>query len=215
MTTKFKIYQDRDSISETTWNSIKDAFNSKVVKKAGDVFTTGEINCYIDSNVKFSRKEFKENFPNVKIVRDVSKANVVIINEAFIPSIWFGSNKSYQFGTRRWDTNAPEVNKVIEVANVDDIIIVNEKTVKFKAGELKEFTEENIASIGSMLKSPDKEVFDLGLTLLFQYDHVKNVDTFYLLMAKANNMSWYKRKRSRLTEPKIQWIKAQFKNHKF
>lgn len=215
MTTKFKIYQDGDSISETTWNSIKDAFNSKVVKKAGDVFTTGEINCYIDSNVKFSRKEFKENFPNVKIVRNVSKANVVIINENFIPYIYFGNNKSYQLGQSRWNTQAPEVNRVVEIANADDIIIVNEKTVKFKAGEIKEFTEENIASIGSMLKSPDKEVFNLGLTLLFQYDHVKNVDTFYLLMAKANNMSWYRRKRSRLTEPKIQWIKAQFQNHRF
>ena len=215
MTRKFKIYQNGDSISETTWDSIKDAFNSKVVKKAGDVFTTGEMNCYIDSNVKFSRKEFKENFPNVKIVRDVSKANVVIINEHFIPRIWFGSNKSYQLRQSRWNTQAFEVNKVVEIANVDDVIIVPANTVKFKAGELKEFTEENIASIGSMLKSPDKEVFDLGLTLLFQYDHVKNVDTFYLLMAKANNMSWYRRKRSRLTEPKIQWIKAQFQNHKF
>ena len=215
MTTKFKIYQSGDSISENTWNSIENAFNSKVVKKAGDVFTTGEINCYIDSNVKFSRKEFKENFPNVKIVRDVSKANVVIINEAFIPRIWFGSNKSYQLGQSRWNTQAPEVNRVVEIANADDVIIVPANTVKFKTGELKEFTEENIASIGSMLKSPDKEVFNLGLTLLFQYDHVKNVDTFYLLMAKANNMSWYRRKRSRLTEPKIKWIKAQFQNHKF
>lgn len=215
MTTKFKIYQNGDSISQTTWNSIKDAFDSKVVKKAGDVFTTGEINCYIDSNVKFSRKEFKENFPNVKIVRDVSKANVAIINEAFIPGIWFGGNGSYKFGEYRWGTKILEVNRVVEIANAGDIIIVPANTVKFKTGELKEFTEENIASIGSMLKSPDKEVFDLGLTLLFQYDHVKNVDTFYLLMAKANNMSWYRRKRSRLTEPKIQWIKAQFQNHKF
>lgn len=215
MTTKFKIYQNGDSISETTWDNIVNVFNSKVVKKAGDVFTTGEMNCYIDSNVKFSRKEFKENFPNVKIVRDVSKANVVIINEHFIPSIWFGSNRNYQLGQSRWNTQAPEVNKVVEIANAGDIIIVPANTVKFKTGELKEFTEENIASIGSMLKSPDKEVFNLGLTLLFQYDHVKNVDTFYLLMAKANNMSWYKRKRSRLTEPKIQWIKAQFQNHKF
>lgn len=215
MTRKFKIYQNGDSISETTWDSIKDAFNSKVVKKAGDVFTTGEINCYIDSNVKFSRKEFKENFPNVKIVRDVSKANVVIVNEDFIPRIYFGSNGSYQFGERRWGTKVLEVNRVVEIANAGDIIIVPANTVKFKTGELKEFTEENITSIGSMLKSPDKEVFNLGLTLLFQYDHVKNVDTFYLLMAKANNMSWYRRKRSRLTEPKIQWIKAQFQNHKF
>jgi len=215
MTTKFKIYQDGDSISETTWDNIVDVFNSKVVKKAGDVFTTGEINCYIDSNVKFSRKEFKENFPNVKIVRDVSKANVVIINEAFIPRMWFGGSGNYQFAEKRGGTQTPEVNKVVEIANLDGITIVHANTVKFKTGELKEFTEENIASIESMLKSPDKEVFNLGLTLLFQYDHVKNVDTFYLLMTKASPMSWYRRKRSRLTEPKIQWIKAQFQNHKF
>ena len=215
MTTKFKIYQSGDAIFETTWDSIKDAINSKVVKKAGDVFTTGEINCYIDSNVKFSRKEFKENFPNVKIVRDVSKANVAIINKDFIPHMWFGSSRNYQLGERRWGTQAHDVNRVVEIANVDGITIVHANTVKFKTGELKEFTEENIVSIESMLKSPDKEVFNLGLTLLFQYDHVKNVDTFYLLMAKANNMSWYRRKRSRLTEPKIQWIKAQFQNHKF
>lgn len=215
MTTKFKIYQSEDSISETTWDSIKDAINSKVVKKAGDVFTTGEINCYIDSNVKFSRKEFKENFPNVKIVRDVSKANVAIINEDFIPHIWFGGSRNYQLGEKRWGTKAPEVNRVVEIANVDGITIVHANTVKFKTGELKEFTEENIASIGSMLKSSDKEVFNLGLKLLFQYDHVKNVNTFYLLMAGANNISWYRRTRSRLTEPKIKWIKAQFQNHKF
>jgi len=66
-----------------------------------------------------------------------------------------------------------------------------------------------------MLKSTDQETFQLGWTILFEYDHELCRDQFYLIISKADNMSYYRRKRTRVIEQKLKTIKSFYLNKNF
>ena len=92
--------------------------------------------------------------------------------------------------------------------------IVSPTSIKFKAAN-DDLPKEMVDKIQQMLQSPDVETLNLGMTILFEYDHEKCLDQFYLLLAKANIRTFWKRKKTRVIEQKIKFIKSQFQNHKF
>ena len=138
---------------------------------------------------------------------------MLIIKEK--PYFW---GRDFHFtGSSRWTSSQlREVNKASTIANAADSLkgCIYDVDVKF-TNNSEELPDEMVERIGSMLKSRDKETFDLGMKILFQYDHVKSLNKFYLLLAGANSYSWYRRVRSRTTEPKIKFIKSKFSNHRF
>ena len=209
---KHKIYKIGNFMTKAEADAIiKDIDNFFEEKKQRDVTQFSTV--YFDVSSGISRKEFKENYPNIKIVRDITKAEVLIIKEK--PYFW---GRDYHFtGSSRWTSSQlREVNKAATIVNAADSLkgYIYDVDVKF-TNNSEELPDEMVERIGSMLKSRDKETFDLGMKILFQYDHVKSLNKFYLLLAGANSYSWYGRVRSRTTEPKIKFIKSQFRNHRF
>ena len=170
---------------------------------------------FFDKSVQTSRTEFKKQYSDNKVIQDLSKADYYITNQK--PSFWFNFNNGNQTvlqkGSWRTDTYLESFNKAIDFIN-GNISIVNPETIKFKAAN-DDLPQEMVAKIQQMLQSPDVETLNLGMTILFQYDHEKCLDQFYLLLAKANSRSWWRRKKTRVIEQKIKFIKSQFLNHRF
>lgn len=170
---------------------------------------------YFDKNIQISRKEFKKQYPDNPIVYDLSKANYYVADHK--PHVWisFHNSPSVKLDDAGWraESRITQLNKIVDFIN-SNAIRINSKAIKFKS-ENEEIPQETIQKIQQMLQSPDKETLDLGIKILFQYNHVKCLDTFYVLLARANSMTWWRRTKSRVTEQKIKFIKEQFSNHRF
>jgi len=170
---------------------------------------------YFDKNIQISRKEFKKQYPDNPIVYDLSKANYYVAD--YKPHVWisFHNSPSVKLDDAGWrgESRITQLNKIVDFIN-SNAIRINSKAIKFKS-ENEEIPQETIQKIQQMLQSPDKETLDLGIKILFQYNHVKCLDTFYVLLARANSMTWWRRTKSRVTEQKIKFIKEQFSNHRF
>jgi hypothetical protein len=203
----FKKYNLNDNIIRNDYNAIKDKLAKKwKYEKNIEIDKT----VYFDKNVQISRTEFKKQFPDNKIVYDLSKADYYIANNK--PHVWisFYNNSNIIIGKYELEI----LNKIIDIINNENLIIIESKSIKFKSNN-DELPNEMIDKIQLMLQSQDKETLDLGLQILFEYDYEKSIDQFYLLLCKTNPNTFWKRKKSRIIEQKIKNIKNQFTNHNF
>ena len=210
--TQFKKYTYGNTLLKSDYDKI-DALLDAKWKKAVSLEPGKTV--YFEKNVQISRTEFKKQYSDNKIIHDLSKADYYITNEK--PRFWFNFNNGNQTvlqqGRWRTDTYLEDFNKAIDFIN-GNISIVNPGTIKFKSAN-DELPQEMVTRIQQMLQSPDVETFNLGMTILFQYDHEKCLDQFYLLLSRANSGSWWRRKKTRVIEQKIKFIKSQFSNHRF
>jgi hypothetical protein len=210
--TQFKKYTYGNTLLKSDYDQINALLDAKW-KKAVNLEPGKTV--YFDKNVQTSRTEFKKQYPDNKVIQNLSKADYYITNQK--PSFWFNFNNGNQTvlqkGSWRTDTYLESFNKAIDFIN-GNISIVNPETIKFKAAN-DDLPQEMVAKIQQMLQSPDVETLNLGIAILFQYDHEKCLDQFYLLLAKANSRSWWRRKKTRVIEQKIKFIKSQFLNHRF
>lgn len=210
--TQFKKYTYGNTLLKSDYDQINALLDAKW-KKAVSLEPGKTV--YFDKNVQVSRTEFKKQYSDNKIIQDLSKADYYITNEK--PCFWFNFHNTNQIvlqkGSWRTETYLEGFNKAIDFIN-GNISIVNPGTIKFKSAN-DELPQEMVAKIQQMLQSPDVETFNLGMTILFQYDHEKCLDQFYLLLSRANHVSWWRRKKTRVIEQKIKFIKSQFLNHRF
>ena len=210
--TQFKKYTYGNTLLKSDYDKI-DALLDAKWKKAVNLEPGKTV--YFDKNVQVSRTEFKKQYSDNKIIQDLSKADYYVTNEK--PCFWFNFNNGNQIvlqkGSWRTDTYLEGFNKAIDFIN-GNISIVNPESIKFKSAN-DELPQEMVTRIQQMLQSPDVETFNLGMTILFQYDHEKCLDQFYLLLSRANSRSWWGRKKTRVIEQKIKFIKSQFSNHRF
>lgn len=210
--TQFKKYKLGDTLLKSDYDQIDALLDSKWKKSVN--LEPGKT-VFFDKSVQTSRTEFKKQYPDNKVIQNLSKADYYITNQK--PSFWFNFNNGNQTvlqkGSWRTDTYLESFNKAIDFIN-GNISIVNPETIKFKAAN-DDLPQEMVAKIQQMLQSPDVETLNLGIAILFQYDHEKCLDQFYLLLAKANSRSWWRRKKTRVIEQKIKFIKSQFLNHRF
>lgn len=214
---QFKKYKEGDTLLKSDYDQINALLAVKWKKHVN--LDPGKT-VYFDKNVQVSRNEFKKQYPDNKIVHDLSKADYYIVKEK--PYFWFSFyNNNYNnssivissgnnWGYARYLKN---LNKAIDFIN-GDVNIVNPESIRFKSAN-DNLPQEMVDKIQIMLQSPDVETFNLGMNILFQYDHEKCLDQFYLLLAKASSRSWWRRKKSRVIEQKIKFIKSKFQNHKF
>lgn len=210
---QFKKYKEGDTLTKADYDQINTLLNVKWGKSVN--LEPGKT-VYFDKNVQVSRNEFKKQYPDNKIIHDLSKADYYITKEK--PYFWFsfhnvnsiviGSGSSW-----RYKLYLENLNKAIDFIN-GNTNIVNPETIKFKSAN-DNLPQEMVDKIQMMLQSSDVETLNLGLSILFQYDHEKCLDQFYLLLAKASSRTWWRRKKSRVIEQKIKFIKSKFQNHRF
>ena len=210
--TQFKKYTYGNTLLKSDYDKI-DALLDAKWKKAVSLEPGKTV--YFDKSVQVSRTEFKKQYSDNKIIQDLSKADYYVTNEK--PCFWFNFHNTNQIvlqkGSWRTETYLEGFNKAIDFIN-GNISIVNPESIKFKSAN-DELPQEMVTRIQQMLQSPDVETFNLGMTILFQYDHEKCLDQFYLLLSRANSRSWWGRKKTRVIEQKIKFIKSQFSNHRF
>jgi hypothetical protein len=174
---------------------------------------------FFDKNVQTSRNEFKKQYPTNKIVHDLSKADYYISNSTPYPNYYFGYGAQVKASISlnngwRAENNLKELNKAIDLVNNVGAKFIYPSNIKFKAAN-SDLPEEMVDKITQMLKSKDQETFQLGWTILFEYDHELCRDQFYLIISKADNMSYYRRKKTRVIEQKLKTIKSFYLNKNF
>lgn len=210
--TQFKKYNTGDVLLKSDYDAIQKELDSKWGKSVN--LEPGKT-VYFDKNVQVSRNEFKKQYPENKIVHDLSKADYYICKEK--PYFWFSFYNVNQItldnNKRRHSSYLEKMNLVIDYIN-GNCKVINANTIKFKSDN-DNLPQEMVVKIQQMLQSPDVETLNLGMSILFQYDHIKCLDQFYLLLCRADHVSFWRRKKSRVIEQKIKFIKSQFSNHKF
>lgn len=209
---KFQPYKIGDTITLQEYTDI--AKELRLKWKLGEL-EPGQPT-YFEPSVNLSRRKFKEEYPDTPIVRDLSKAHNYIVKDSPDPHIYFGQNTSYTFHSGKyWIQNyLNDLNKAIDFINLEDKNLVFYENIKFKAAEL-ELNEDMMAKLQSMLQSRDQESFNMGWRILFNHNHEKDHEKFILLIGRADQFSYYKRKKSREIEPKLNYLKQIYKNFKF
>jgi len=210
-----KHYKLTDNLFKTDYDDIVDKLD-KMLKSA--VLEEGKT-VFFDKNVQTSRNEFKKQYPTNKIVHDLSKADYYISNSTPYPNYYFGYGAQVKASISlnngwRAENNLKELNKAIDLVNNVGAKFIYPSNIKFKAAN-SDLPEEMVDKITQMLKSKDQETFQLGWTILFEYDHDLCRDQFYLIISKADNMSYYRRKRTRVIEQKLKTIKSFYLNKNF
>lgn len=210
-----KHYKLTDNLFKTDYDDIVDKLD-KMLKSA--VLEEGKT-VFFDKNVQTSRNEFKKQYPTNKIVHDLSKADYYISNNKPYPSYYFGYGAQVKASislNNGWkaENNLKELNEAIDLVNNVGAKFIYPGYIKFKSAN-SDLPEEMVDKITQMLKSKDQETFQLGWTILFEYDHELCRDQFYLIISKADNMSYYRRKKSRVIEQKLKTIKSFYLNKNF
>ena len=210
--TQFKNYKNGDVLTKADYDAISNALNAKWGKTVN--IEPGKT-VYFDKAVQISRNEFKKQYLENKIVHSLSKADYYVSNEK--PHFWFSfhnvSHITLDSNSWRVSMYLDKMNLAIDYINGNSKI-VSPTSIKFKAAN-DDLPKEMVDKIQQMLQSPDVETLNLGMTILFEYDHEKCLDQFYLLLAKANHISFWRRKKTRVIEQKIKFIKSKFSNHRF
>jgi len=208
-----KNYVVGDILTKAEYGNIQKKLLEKIKNKA----ELGPGNVYFSKEVKTSRRQFQQDNPENKIVKDKKEAKYHIGGVPDV-SFYFGAANQEEFKESdmsdhwrygRWQ----KLNNIIDFIN-SDVIYIHPKNIKLKASN-GEIPTEMIEKIQLMLQSPDVETLNLGLSILFEYDHEINTDVFLVLLCKANYNTWWKRSKSRKTEPKIKWIKDKYLNKNF
>jgi hypothetical protein len=210
-----KHYKLTDNLFKTDYDDIVDKLD-KMLKSA--VLEEGKT-VFFDKNVQTSRNEFKKQYPTNKIVHDLSKADYYISNSTPYPNYYFGYGAQVKASISlnngwRAENNLKELNKAIDLVNNVGAKFIYPGYIKFKSAN-SNLPEEMVDKITQMLKSKDQETFQLGWTILFEYDHDLCRDQFYLIISKADNMSYYRRKKTRVIEQKLKTIKSFYLNKNF
>jgi hypothetical protein len=210
-----KHYKLTDNLFKTDYDDIVDKLD-KMLKSA--VLEEGKT-VFFDKNVQTSRNEFKKQYPTNKIVHDLSKADYYISNSTPYPNYYFGYGAQVKASISlnngwRAENNLKELNKAIDLVNNVGAKFIYPGYIKFKSAN-SNLPEEMVNKITQMLKSKDQETFQLGWTILFEYDHELCRDQFYLIISKADNMSYYRRKKTRVIEQKLKTIKSFYLNKNF
>jgi hypothetical protein len=210
-----KHYKLTDNLFKTDYDDIVDKLD-KMLKSA--VLEEGKT-VFFDKNVQTSRNEFKKQYPTNKIVHDLSKADYYISNSTPYPNYYFGYGAQVKASISlnngwRAENNLKELNKAIDLVNNVGAKFIYPGYIKFKSAN-SNLPEEMVDKITQMLKSKDQETFQLGWTILFEYDHELCRDQFYLIISKADNMSYYRRKKTRVIEQKLKTIKSFYLNKNF
>jgi len=210
-----KHYKLTDTLLKTDYDGIVD----KIDKMLKSTVLEESKTVFFDKNVQTSRKEFKKQYPTNKIVHDLSKADYYISNNMPYPSYYFGygtqSRNSVTLNNGwRHENNLKQLNEAIDLVNNVGAKFIYPGNIRFKSAN-SDLPEEMVNKITQMLKSKDQETFQLGWTILFEYDHELCRDQFYLIISKADNMSYYRRKRTRVIEQKLKTIKSFYLNKNF
>lgn len=209
-----KNYKLGDTLLKSDYDNIID----KVKKYISNTNLEEGKTVFFDPNVQTSRKEFKKQYPNNKIVYDLKIADYYITNNLPYPYYYFSSsnNKNSISLNDGWraEQKLKELNQAIDLINNVGVKVVDPKNIKFKSSN-SELPEEMVDKIKQMLKSRDQETFELGWNILFEYDHELCKDKFLVILASADPMSYYKRKRTRVIEQKVKTLKAFYSNKNF
>jgi hypothetical protein len=208
-------YKLTDTLLKTDHDDIVDKVG-KIIKST--VIEEGKT-VFFDKYVQISRNEFKKQYPNNKIVHSLSKADYYITNNLPYPNYYFGygaQNANSVTLNKGWkaENNLKQLNEAIDLINNVGVKYVDSSTIKFKSAN-SDLPEEMVDKITQMLKSKDQETFQLGWTILFEYDHELCRDKFLVIISKADNMSYYRRKRTRVIEQKLKTIKSFYLNKNF
>lgn len=209
-----KNYKLGDTLLKSDYDNIID----KVKKYVSNTTLEEGKTVFFDPNVQTSRKEFKKQYPNNKIVYDLKIADYYITNNLPYPYYYFSSsnNKNSISLNDGWraEQKLKELNQAIDLINNVGAKFIYPDYIKFKSAN-SDLPEEMVDKITQMLKSEDQETFQLGWTILFEYDHDLCRDKFLVILANADPMSYYKRKRTRVIEQKVKTLKAFYSNKNF
>ena len=210
-----KHYKLTDNLFKTDYDDIVDKLD-KIVKST--VLEEGKT-VFFDKNVQTSRNEFKKQYPTNKIVHDLSKADYYISSNTPYPNYYFGYGAQVKTSVTlnngwRHENNLKQLNESIDLINNVGVKYIYPGNIRFKSAN-SDLPEEMVDKITQMLKSKDQETFQLGWTILFEYDHELCRDQFYLIISKADNMSFYRRKKTRVIEQKLKTIKSFYSNKNF
>jgi hypothetical protein len=211
-----KQYKPGDTLLKVDYDNIKNKLNN--LPKSSTLEEGKTV--YFNKAVQTSRTEFKKQYPTNKIVHDLSKANYYITNSLPYITYYFGnglqvvatliiSNDSW-----RSKESLNNLNLACILANTPELKFIFPENIKFKSSNT-DLPEEMIERITLMLKSSDQETFNLGWTILWEYDHSLNRDKFLVILANSHPMSYYRRKKSRIIEQKLKTLKTFYPNKNF
>lgn len=211
----FKNYKEGDSITKAEYDALNNALSIK--QKPNSKKLEENKTVFFDKSVQTSRTEFKKHFPTNKIVSNIKDGYYYITNNRPSCYLYFQQRNVLKFDKSdfnwRLKEKIVEVNKMVDFAN-SEVVILSPEAIKFN------YTNEDLPvemheKIINMLSSSDKETFDLGWKILFEYNHLNCINDFYLIISKSNPGAFWKRTKSRITESKLKQIKSHFPNSRF
>jgi|LakMenE01Jun11ns_1017448.scaffolds.fasta_scaffold9954969_5 hypothetical protein len=211
-----KQYKPGDTLLKVDYDNIKNKLNN--LPKSSTLEEGKTV--YFNKAVQTSRTEFKKQYPTNKIVHDLSKANYYITNS--LPYITYYFENGLQvvatliISNDSWRSKESlnNLNLACILANTPELKFIFPENIKFKSSNT-DLPEEMIERITLMLKSSDQETFNLGWTILWEYDHSLNRDKFLVILANSHPMSYYRRKKSRIIEQKLKILKTFYPNKNF
>lgn len=206
-------YKQGDTITEADYLLLRKQLNDKY-----NIITKLEENktVYFNKSVQISRTEFKKHFPTNKIVKILTDADYFITKTKPSLYISFYQNKTRILDENdfRWKSTLDTLNEIVNIINNDKIKFISPDVIKFTCTN-EDLPKEMQEKITFMLSSSDRETFNLGWKILFEYNHISNINDFYLIISKANPRTYYNRTKSRVIEQKLKEIKQNFTNHRF
>lgn len=207
-----KNYKLGDTLLKSDYDNILHKINK--LEKNDNPLEEGKT-VFFNKNVQTSRKEFKKQYPTNKIVHDIKLADYYIANYIDTPYFYFSSNNSRKLeGNFRIGKQIKNLNEAIDLINNPKIIYISSLNIVFKSAN-SELPDEMVNKIKMMLSSSDQETFQLGLTILFEYDYDLCRDKFLTIIASANHVSFWRRKKTRVIEEKLKKIKSFYPNKNF
>lgn len=177
---------------------------------------------FIDHRSDLPRTKFKKDFPDNPIVYDIDKADVIISCNSYIYGYGTYIDNIFRDNKKSWGHHVDEItikkqgtadifNKLIslkEIVSSDKPKILD--TDLYYKGEIPRLmSDEEYKTIARLVRG-DKEMLNLGMTMLLGFDHTINEEKYVLLLTQVRTP--YYITKSRTYKSIIKILKQKYTN---
>ncbi len=154
-----------------------------------------EEKVFIDHRSDLPRTKFKQDFPDNTIVYDINKADVIISCNSYIYGTYVGN--IFRDSTKPWGSYLEEVTiKKQSIADILNKLLALKEIIKsdkpkildtdlYYKGEIPRLmSDEEYKTIARLVRG-DKEMLNLGMTMLLGFDHIINEEKYVLLLTQV------------------------------
>ena len=161
---------------------------------------------FIDYRSGLPRTKFKTDFPDNPIVYDINKADVIISCDSYIYGTYV--NNLFRDPSKCWRKQLESIvlNKQSTIDSINKLFILKEivssdkpkilDTDLYYKGEIPRLmSDEEYKTIAKLVRG-DKEMLNLGMTMLLGFDHTINEEKYVLLLTQVKYPYWITKSRT-------------------